>query len=353
MKRVSFTLVLAFGALTTFGTAAQIKGFVSGYAPGTVKETMKAKGDESSSDLHSDFTWSLGGEFLAFPTGPLMVGGGLGFFSVQKDGDANVVMPAVPLWASVGVIGPEEWKVRPYLEARVGYPIPASKFKTWWDKPLNFFVGGNLGAQLPYHMGVEFNCSYLTMDKYFKKQDVNFRLSSLKFGGSITVHFDLFKSGANSDSAPVAKQDSVAEPSAEEFSYGYSSSDVNENADAVDSNAGYGESAAEQPAEETAVDSVAGPVAETSAEESPVEQPADEMAETVSEETAENSVENPAADSTAAAPSEEETKTVEEPAPKPEPKPAAKKTSSKKKTTKKASKKSSKKSTKKTTKKKK
>lgn len=357
MKRVPFTMAVILGAFATFGSAAQIQGFISGYAPGNVEELKKSKGVETSQDLHSDFMWGLGAEFLANPVGPLVVGGGLGFFSLQQDGDVNVVMPSIPLWASIGVIGPEQWSVRPYLEARVGYPIPATGLSTWWDKPLDFFVTGTVGVQLPYHMGVEFDCTYLTMDKYFKEYDVNFRLSSVKIGGSITVHFDLSGSSAEPAAAPANKSD-VVKPS-EEFSSAVSS-DANENTEPSVSEeqpySDYGVQPTEEPAEETAVaeepvaeEAVAEPVAEYGSEESSEEQLVEDAAEPGAGEN-ESSVEETSAYETAETAPEESVAAEEPPAgepvaePKPEPAPelspepqpepaaapAAKKSSSKK-----------------------
>ncbi|WP_073225284.1 hypothetical protein [Fibrobacter sp. UWEL] len=361
MKRVSTTLALALGAFATLASAAQIQGFVSGYAPGDVKVKQTVNGVESNYDLHSDIAYSLGGEFLVFPAGPLMVGGGLGFVSVQKDGDNNVVMPAVPLFASVGVIGPERWDARPYFEARFGYPIPASKFMTWWNKPLNFYASANVGVQLPYHMGVELNWSYLTMEKNFKKSDADYRFNSMKFGGSITVHFDLFKSDDESNAASAVKDDvaaePVAEPAAEENSYGYSSDEsATESLPTEEPSYSdyYGEPAADQPAEESVTEESAGeqtPVSEEpyagsdeqASEESEVasEEPASEDASPAEDAAEESVAEETPAEETVAEPEPEPEPTV---APAPEKKPAAKKASKKKAAKKSKAKKSSKKS---------
>lgn len=355
-KIVSTTFALVLGAFATFSSAAQIQGFVSGYAPGKVDVAENAKGVKSSYKLDTDLMWSLGGEFLVSPVGPLMVGGGLGFFSVQTNGENNVVMPSVPLWGSVGVIGPEQWTVRPYFEARVGYPIAVSRFKTWWNKPLNFFAGANVGVQLPYHMGVEFNCTYLTMDKYFKITDVEYRLSSVKFGGSITVHFDLFKGASEPSKAPVAIENVAAEPAAQESSDIYSSdvSESSEQSSYEDPYSSYGDTSADQSAEQPAEESAAEPVseepaAETSSDvESSVEPAAEETAESSessadegeSSEVEASAEEAPAEEAVAEAPAEEP---VAEPAPAPAAKPAAKKAPAKKKATKKAAKKTTKK----------
>ncbi len=347
MKRVSSTLAAVLGAFA-FSSAAQIQGFFSGYAPTIVDEYKEVKGKEIYSELNSDFMWGLGAEFLANPVGPLVVGGGLGFFSLQQDGDVNVVMPSIPLWASVGVIGPEQWTVRPYLEFRAGYPIPATGLSTWWDKPLNFFVTGSIGVQLPYHMGVEFDYTYISMDKYFKDYDVNFRLASAKFGGSITIHFDL--SGSSAEPAAVsARKADVVKP-AEEFS-SEASSDMSENVEpAAAEEHTYG-GYSEQPAEEPEVQE---PVTEYGSAESSDGQAVEETAESGAEEensTAEESVaeessteEAPAEETVAEesvaeeTPAEETAEPAVEPEPKPEPaaapepkpEPAAKKAGSKK-----------------------
>ncbi|MCF0224716.1 MAG: hypothetical protein HUK20_10640 [Fibrobacter sp.] len=372
MKKFSSALAFVLGAFVSFSSAAQIQGFVSGYAPGNVDEKRESHG---TTKLHSDFMWGLGAEFLANPAGPLIVGGGLGFFSVQKDGGDIVVMPSVPLWASIGVIGPDNWAVRPYVEARFGYPIPAARFATWWDKPMNLFATGVVGAQLPYHMGVEFDCTYLTMDKYFKKYDQNFHLNSIKVGGSITVHFDLFNS-----SNEYKKEDFAYQPSADDFASADNSSSVN---DAADSSASeektYSDYYSDLPTEETSSDGTAVDSASTenSYESLPLEEPTDSstvesdplaedgaagndaaegaLADTTSaEDVASN--ESAVEETPAEAPVEEavaeettEEKVVEEPAPEP----VVKKTPSKAKKNKKKAKKSSKKSKKKTTKKKK
>lgn len=351
MNKVSSTLAFVLGAFVTFSSAAQIQGFVSGYAPSDVDETKHANGAEATSTRGGDFTWSLGAEFLALPVGPLMVGGGLGFFSVQTDGGDNVMMPSIPLWGAVGVIGPEKWTARPYLEARVGYPIPATGYSTWWDDPLHFFVMGTVGVQLPYHMGVEFDCTYLTMNKHFSDRNVSYQVSTLKFGGSITVHFDLFKSSTESNKA--ADEKPAVESTTEDFSSS-SSDDANAESSASEEQAypSYGEESAEQPVDDSVTEDA---TAEPAPVEETAEQPADETAAEVTPEEAEAPAEESPAEE--AAPAEEPApEPVAEPAPEPEKKPAAKKKAAKKKTTKKAtSKKKSSKSTKKktTTKKKK
>lgn len=336
MKRVSYTLAFVLAAFVTFSSAAQIQGFFTGYAPSIVDEYKTVRGVEKYSELHSDFMWSLGGEFLVNPVGPLMVGGGLGFFSVQQDGDVNVVMPSVPLWGSVGVIGPETWTARPYLEFRVGYPVPAARFATWWDKPLNFFATGAIGVQLPYHMGVEFDYTYITMDKYFKKHDVNFRLDVAKFGGSITVHFDLSGSAAAPAAEPAKKADVVVP--AGEFS-SETSSDVIENQETSEPeeqtySSDFSEQSAEESSEEAAEESAAEETFDNSSVEDSSEAGAAEE-ESVAEESAAEEApveESVAEEPVAEVPAEENAEPVVAPEPKPEPAsaPAAKKASSKK-----------------------
>lgn len=350
MKRVSTVLALALGSFFTFSSAAQIQGFVTGYAPGNVKEKATAKGVDSDRDLNSGFAWALGAEFLTFPTGPLMVGGGLGFFSVQADGDDNIVMPSVPLWGSVGVIGPDRWDARPYFEARIGIPLPATNYITWWRKPLNFFATAAVGVQLPYNMGVELNWTYLTMSKSYKDiAEIDYRLTSMKFGGSITIHFDLSKKSSDVDEFPVVKEETAAEPAAEDNSYGYSDESANTESLPTEepSYSDYysSEPAAEQPAEESVTEEPsAEPYSEeTPAEEASAEEPASE--DTPAEEA--SAEETPAEEAAVEAPAEE---AVAEPAPEPEPvakKPAAKKSSKKAKAKKKSSKKSKAKSKKK------
>lgn len=336
MKRVSSALALVLGISASFSSAAQIQGFISGYAPSTVEMETDKNAGNTSYDYDSDFMWGLGVEYLANPIGPLMVGGGLGYFSVQKDGDDNLMMPAFPVWAYLGVIGPEKWTARPYLGARVGYPIPATSLTTWWDKPKHFFVTGNVGAQLPYHMGVEFDCTYLTMDKYVKKQDNNYRVSSLKFGGSITVHFDLFGGSRDTDNSSAEKENAAAEPALMESSYESNSNDTGDNSYPADP---YSDTI-DQPAEQAPME----PEAELADATPSEDQPAEEVAEAAPEES-------PEAEASAAEPAAEEPteEPAAEPAPEPEPKPAAKKTTSKKKSAKKAPAKKKGKTAKKTT----
>lgn len=351
MKRVSTVLALALGACVTFSSAAQIQGFVSGYAPGNVQQKKTAKGIDTNTDLNSDISFGFGGEFLVFPAGPLMVGGGLGLFSVQKDGDNNIVMPSIPLWGSVGVIGPEEWGTRPYFEARIGYPIPATNYITWWRSPLNFFATVAVGAQLPYNVGIELDWTYLTMNKKFEDlADVNFRLSSMKFGGSITVHFDLFGGSASAKKKSDEWGDIAAEPTAEPAAESSSSESENtEPASYEDYYSSYSDSSTEQPAEEPvaeepAAEPVAEETAEPAAEETPAEEPAAEEPAQAEEASAEEApAEETPAEEAVAEPAAEEP-VAEEVAPEPAPKPAAKKASKKK---------SSKKTTKKTATKKK
>lgn len=292
MKRVITTLALALGTFATVSSATQIQGFISGYAPSSVEEVRTENGNNTTSSLHSDFSWSLGAELLISPVNYLMVGGGLSFFSVQQDGSDNVVMPAIPIFASVGAIGPEQWIVRPYFLARVGYAFPAATFSTWWSKPLNFIVGGNIGVHLPYHMGVELNCTYLSMDKNFKADDVNFRLNSVKFGGSITVHFDLSgNSAAASNDAPFTKTVVVVETSTEPAAEDYSSysSDNSGSTSNDDPYSAYGEtstetgssdygagSSSEPAAEEVASEGSTDAAEEAAAEEVAAEAPAEE-----------------------------------------------------------------------------
>lgn len=340
MKIASTSLALILGAFVTFGSAAQIQGFVSGFAPGAIDIKKEMKSGDSDSKLHSDFVWGLGAEYLVNPVGPLVVGGGLGFLSMQQNGHDNVVMPSVPLFASIGVIGPENNVARPYFEARVGYPIPASSLKSWWNKPVNYFVGASVGAQLPYHMGVEVNCMYLSMNQYFERSDVNFRLNSLKFGGSITVHFDLFKS-AESGKTPVAQPVVENAPAVESYDV-ETSHDTNESSESSVYDVSYGESndqpaeePAVEPAVETASEETSSEVSDESSEVAPQDDESSTAEETVAEESAEAAEEAPVEEAAAEAPAEEP---KAEPAPAPEKK-AAKKAPAKKKAAKKPAKK--------------
>lgn len=361
MKRVSTVIALALGAFATFSSAAQIKGLISGYAPGNVEEIKTTKGVDQVTNYNSDISWSVGAEFLTNPAAPVLIGGGLGFMSMQQDGGDYIVIPSVPLWGSFGLVVPQQnWVARPYFLVRVGYLIPTSQYMTWWNKPLNFHVGGNIGVQLPYHMGVEFNCTYLTMNKYYKRSDVNFSLRSLKIGGSITVHFDLFNSSSDAGSSSAVKDEFFVEPATADNSSETSS--MSENTETTssyeDPYSVYGETSTEEPAAEE-------PVAESAAEEPATETPAAEPAaeESAAEETAESATEESEASATeesaAEAPAEEPAvEAAAEPAaepvaePAPAPKAAAKKAPAKKKAAKKAVKKApAKKAAKKTTKK--
>lgn len=334
MKRFFTTLALALGTFATVSSAAQIQGFVSGYAPSDVDIEREANGSVANSTLKSGLVLNVGAEFLVNPIGPLVVGGGLGYVSVQQDGHDNVVVPAVPLFASIGVIGPENNVARPYFEARIGYPIPATDLKSWWNNPANYILGASIGAQLPYHMGVEINCMYLSMNQYFEKSDVNFRLSSLKFGGSVTVHFDLFKNSSASDKAATETPVVVVAPVvADPYDVGYSS-EVSESSETSAYDVPYGD---EQPAAEASAEPVATstepaygePVEDVAAEESAAE-------ETVAEESSEAAEETSVEEAAAEAPAEEP---MAEPAPAPEKKAAAKKAPAKKKAAKKPAKK--------------
>lgn len=358
MKRATI-LSLVLGAFSTFASASQIQGFVSGYAAGNIDEKKYVGGVETTSSQHTDFTWGLGAEFLAFPVGPLMVGGGLGYFSMQKDGGNNIVMTAVPVWAYLGAIAPESWPARPYVGARVGYPIAATEYATWWDKPFHFFVTGNVGVQFPFHVGLEIDCTYLTMNKYFKPLDGGFRVTSVKFGGSITFHFDLSGNSAEPEKAPEEDEKPAAKTETENFSYGYSYSDENENTESSysDPYSSYSEQPAEEPAEsaaepeESAEQASEEPVADESSSEEPSSSdtdsaPADEASsdEAPAEEAAAEPSEESPAEEVAEAAAEEP---AAEPAPEPEPvaKKVSKKTSKKKSSKKSKSKKTSKKST--------
>ena len=269
-----------------------------------------------------------------------------------------MVMSSIPVWASLGLIGPEQWSVRPYLEARVGYPIPAATLMTWWDKPYNFFVTGTVGVQLPYHVGVEFDCTYLTMDKYFAKYNVDFRLTSLKIGGSITVHFDL--SGKSSEPGETFKKsDFVVQGAVEESSSAEPLVDANEEQPAASEEQTFSDYSS-QPAEEPAVQENADIPNAVESQEQPEEESGEPSAEEASAEesasddaapeevSAEDTQSDEADDSASAeevaaeeAPAES---AVEEPASEPAVEKTAQKASVKKNTKKSKSKKASKKS---------
>lgn len=333
MKKFSTVLAIAFGIFATAGTAADIQGFASGYAPGKVKVKEKLDGEEIKTDLDHDLVWGLGAEFLANPVGPLMVGGGIGFLSQQKDGDADIVAPVIPLFGSIGVIGPEKWPVRPYLGARVGYPIPAATNETWFNKPLHFFATGNVGVRLPYHVGLEFDCTYLTMYKEFKKTDLNFRTTSIMFGGSITVHFSLggsSKAEEKPEEKPAEQPADTAAAPAEENPYDATPAEEPANTDstATDASVNPWDQPAEQPADSAAAEPAA---AEPAAEEPAADSAAAPEGETAAEpEQAAEEAEQPAEESAEAAEEPAEEPAVEEPAPEPEKKPAAKKKAAKK-----------------------
>ena len=358
LKNFICLFVLSLCGLASLGSAAQIRGYVSVYAPFDVNVKQDIRSVKSSPTYHSDFIWGVGAEYLVFPVGPLMVGGGAGYLSEQKDGDMSLVMPAFPLFASVGVIGPEKWTVRPYLQARIGYPLSASRDLSWWRRPLNFFASGNIGIQLPYHLGVEATFAYLTMNKYFKNNDMEFRANSFKMGGSLTVQFDLFGKSSSSEKGKQEKEDSAQIQKAEENPV------PGEGAFETDSVLTTAEEASAEPVEsvtEPAAESFAEDSLNQSNERSPEEalmelsaESADETVtpdtsvasvEMIAEETIqESSVENQAEESDALPVGEPEpaAEAVETPAPE-----SAKKVTSKKKASKKSKAKAKKSSTKK------
>lgn len=289
MKKISSILAtVAFGAFVTSASAAQIQGIFSGYA-GDTKVVHKTLGIEDKNEkMKTDLVWSVGAEFLVNPVGPLMVGGGFGYMSEQKK-DFQYMPATVPVWASIGVkFGMDQWTVQPYLGARVGFPVPASSGKSWYEKPSDVFVTGNVGVQFPFHVGLEFDCTYMTMYQSFKDQGINMRSTAIKVGGSLTVHFDLFK-----DNNKVAEQ--PVEETAENLAAEFATADTTSEApvDTVSAEAPVEEQPAEQPVEEQPVEE---PVAEQ-----PAEEPVAESTEAVNDH-AEETFEEPAA-----APAEEET----------------------------------------------
>lgn len=345
MKKFS-SLALALGILTVSSYAIEIQGTLTGYFSSDIEVKQKLNGIETSNKTKSDITPAAGIEFLGFPVGPLMIGGGLGYFGQQKDtGDEDIVARAVPVWGTIGLIGPENWTLCPYGGARVGYPVPAARNETWWNKPVNYYLNGFVGARLPYHVGLEFEASYITMQKWFKKQDLVYNVSSLKFGVSLVGYFTLSGEGRSKpkDNAPEEKKNEGAESMDFSVFNADTSSTANSDPYATDSSTTdpyatdpYAtESSASEPATDSAATDpyAADPYAtESSASDSSAAdpyatEPATDLAadSTATQEPAaeEPAAEEPAAEEVAA--EEPAAEPAVEPAPEPEKKPVAKK----------------------------
>ncbi len=326
MKRFSI-LALALGILAVSSSATDIQGTLTGYFSSDISIKEKLNGVEVSNNVKSDMTLGIGVDFLAFPVGPLMVGGGFGYFGLQKDtGDEDIVARALPLWGTIGAIGPdigpESWMICPYGGVRLGYPVPAARNETWWNNPMNFYFNGFIGARFPYHTGLELEMTYITMQKSFKKQDLVYNTSSMKFGVSFVGYFTI--SGDEKSKPRERSPEEKKKEGADSMDFSVFNADTNSTANS----------------DPYATDPYAtDPYASDTATSDPyATQPAEEPEPVAEPEP------------------EPEPEPVAEPEPEPEKKPEAKKTSAskqkaaaKKKTA--AKKKSSKKTTKKTTKK--
>lgn len=279
MKRFSI-LALALGIFAVSSSATDIQGSLTGYFGSDLQIKEKLNGAETSNNIKSDFTVGLGVDFLAFPVGPLMLGGGLGYFGLQKDtGDEDIVARALPLWGTVGAIGPdigpESWMICPYGGIRLGYPVPAARNETWWSKPANFYFNGFIGARFPYHTGLELEMTYITMQKSFRKQDLSYRTSSTKFGISFIGYFTV--SGEEKSKPRERKPEDQKKEGADSMDFSVfnadSSNTANNDPYATDPYA-TSDPYAEQPADTAAAEPVAEP--EPEPEPEPVAEPAPE-----------------------------------------------------------------------------
>jgi hypothetical protein len=80
----------------------------------------------------------------------------------------------------------------------------------WWERPFDFFVAGGLGVILPYRIGVEVNYEYASVLKSYESSDLDFRISSGKFGARLSIGFELSREKIYNPHDRIEKRDESA-----------------------------------------------------------------------------------------------------------------------------------------------
>lgn len=142
---------------------------------------------------------------------PIRYGFGVGYKSPLEEDDTKIVPASIPVWGTFafGRINTDAI-FSPYAVGRVGVLPLITGNGNWWERPFDFFVAGGLGVILPYRIGVEINYEYASVLKSYESSDLNYRISTGKFGARLSIGFELSRDKIYNPHDRIEKRDESA-----------------------------------------------------------------------------------------------------------------------------------------------
>ncbi|MCQ2049487.1 MAG: hypothetical protein MJZ22_00525 [Candidatus Saccharibacteria bacterium] len=191
MKRT--VLLSTFSLLCGQAIASEIHPFIRGYAPTSASVTREFNGASSQSTYGTGITFGAGAEFLAgMDFAPIYFGGGVGFSSAATSHGLEIAPAIAPIWATLSLRATESYnEFVPYVTMRAGWAMPLSTSSSWWKAPANFVVEAGVGATSLKGVGFEFSYTYTSLEKSFSPKNLDYRISSGRFGLTCFMSFEL------------------------------------------------------------------------------------------------------------------------------------------------------------------
>lgn len=193
--KVLFGVVLMFLCMHQIAYSLEIRPLIELFAPAKVSVVRDTTGVESEIHWNTDPVFEGGLELLSTAEFSLMrYGLGVAYKSPQQDDDDKATPAAIPVWGVVSFGSVDEVRFfSPYFVVRVGSLLPLTKDGNWWERPLNFFANGGVGAVFPYAVGIEVNYDYSSMLKSYESMNLKYRVSSGRVGIQLSVGFELIR----------------------------------------------------------------------------------------------------------------------------------------------------------------
>ena len=192
-KKSNAIFLLLIFCLCGFSYSIDLKPFAQIYSPVDVTISKDSNNVKSEVEWETDLVIEAGFEVLfSAEFSPMRYGLGLGFRSPQQENGSEATPASIPVWAafSFGRINKDDF-FSPFLAFRVGTLPPLTGNGNWWERPLNYFFNGGVGAVLPFGFTLEANFDYSSMEKSYEDQDLRYRVSSFRVGLQIALNIEL------------------------------------------------------------------------------------------------------------------------------------------------------------------